>query len=224
MGKQFRDVNCKYGAPMGRSGIGSIQDVQGKVSLFKVRLHQGYDDGGVYWGGGFGVDSLYCARSVPNSGDCFEDFTRAKSREDARERLGIPQSKLLLPTKPVSRKPIGRLLRRITFRPYGTRTRPFFTLCLYALDHDPVDRNLGFTLSMGPRKLFTERRFILPFSFDRPLDSNATVRSVMYYLCLREGDVTDSHFDNYTVAQLEFRDEHAEPLLQHVITLYSDSV
>lgn len=44
----------------------------------------------------------------------------------------------------------------------------------------------------------------------------------MYYLCLQEGDVTDSHFDNYTVAQLEFRDMHAVELLHYVISLYGD--
>lgn len=62
MGRQFEDVSSARGAPMGRSSYGAIMECEQKISLFKVVLHQGYDDGGAYWGCG---DALFCARTVP---------------------------------------------------------------------------------------------------------------------------------------------------------------
>jgi len=57
------DVNCKYGAPMGRSNVGShpvtitrgnagriCKCDQTKVYTKHVPLDQGYDAGGAYWG------------------------------------------------------------------------------------------------------------------------------------------------------------------------------
>lgn len=91
MGRQFNDVSCSYGAPMGRSSYGNIDECTHKLSLFKVALHQGYDDGGAYWG--FGTP-LFCARTVSNQDAEYQDFVRAGSREDARRLLDIPQELL----------------------------------------------------------------------------------------------------------------------------------
>jgi hypothetical protein len=49
------DVNTRYGAPMGRSDIGTKQDAEGKkIYCRRVYLIYGgaYDKGGAYWGCG----------------------------------------------------------------------------------------------------------------------------------------------------------------------------
>jgi hypothetical protein len=98
MGKQFDNVACRYGAPMGRSSYGTVENTEGKISLFRVLLDQGYDDGGAYWGSATSYrDQLYCARSTANSE--YVQFVRAESREAARRELGIPQDLLARPTK-----------------------------------------------------------------------------------------------------------------------------
>ena len=99
MGKQFSDMCCKFGASMGRDSYGIPENVDGKISLFRVTLNQGYDDGGAYWGGATSYrDQLFCARAV-NDDDEYRQFVRAESREAAREELGIEQEQLARPTK-----------------------------------------------------------------------------------------------------------------------------
>lgn len=47
------EVNCKYGAPMGRAGERSEHNIleEGKFYLMRVPLNSGgYDKGGAYWG------------------------------------------------------------------------------------------------------------------------------------------------------------------------------
>jgi len=98
MGAQFSDVGTLYGAPMGRSAYGIMENVDGRVRLFKVKLHQGYDDGGAYWGSSYDGNSLYCA-TASEDGDDYRQFVRATSREAARAALSIPSSKLYRGTK-----------------------------------------------------------------------------------------------------------------------------
>lgn len=43
------NVNCKYGAPLGRGDKG-IKPENVKIFDRKVNISQGYDKGGVYWG------------------------------------------------------------------------------------------------------------------------------------------------------------------------------
>jgi len=81
--KQFQDVSCKYGAPMGRTE--ALNDFSGKIRCFKVKFVDGdYDDGGAYWGGSL---SLYCAtkqKGTVTDGDGLLMFTRAFNRMDAK--------------------------------------------------------------------------------------------------------------------------------------------
>ena len=90
MGKQFSDVNCRFGAPMGRSD--SPLGCTG-VRVFRVNLDSGgYDDGGAYWGHG---QPLYCAT-------CAEDgrvFIRADSRLAAVAELGIEARSMKKPPR-----------------------------------------------------------------------------------------------------------------------------
>ena len=98
--KQFDAVSCKYGAPMGRAEHGTIADCAPRsVALFRVRLSDGYDDGGAYWGSDrpwMGTTgALYCARSRDGT---YRRFMRARSRTEAAIELQIPDALLLRPT------------------------------------------------------------------------------------------------------------------------------
>lgn len=89
MGKQFENLNCYYGAPMGRHSYGLIQNCEERdIRLFKVELDNGgYDDGGAYWGSRLNFQSLYCA--ISESGE-YRQFIDAKSRSHAALLLRIP--------------------------------------------------------------------------------------------------------------------------------------
>ena len=81
MTKQLSDVNCKYGAPMGRPQRGRNITSADRVrfSLQKVRIDSGgYDSGGAYWGVG---NPLYWACSEDGK---IERFFRALDRGQAR--------------------------------------------------------------------------------------------------------------------------------------------
>ena len=83
MGKQFSDVNCRYGAPMGRRGSPPDGEVTGKVRLYQVNIDSGgYDDGGAYWG--LGPPTLYCAEQEHSR---LLSFFRARSRNDAKLKV-----------------------------------------------------------------------------------------------------------------------------------------
>lgn len=91
MGKQFEDVDCSRGAPMGRREDGYLEtNIQRYVRLFRVNLDSGgYDEGGAYWGNARG-ESLYCAID----GDGNRQFVRASSRTRAAFILDIPTGAL----------------------------------------------------------------------------------------------------------------------------------
>jgi len=83
--KQFENVICKYGAPMGRTEV--LNDFSGKIRCFKVKFVDGdYDDGGCYFGG-YPSPPLYCATNqkgtVSNDNDLLM-FTRAYNRKEAK--------------------------------------------------------------------------------------------------------------------------------------------
>lgn len=86
--RQFSEVDCKYGAPMGRSSYGSIPECFPRsVRLFRVNLDsQGYDDGGAYWGIG---QPLWCAIGEHDTWCQSRAFTRAGSREESIAELKI---------------------------------------------------------------------------------------------------------------------------------------
>jgi len=91
----FSKVHSKYGAPMGRSESKEhASDTNAKFRLTRVRLNSGgYDDGGAYWGGGFGVPTLWvCECETDNIADGGEYlytvfFLRADSRDAAKEHV-----------------------------------------------------------------------------------------------------------------------------------------
>jgi len=87
--KQFQDVSCKYGAPMGRTEVLNdlYLNLPVKARCFKVKFVDGdYDDGGTYWGG-YPSPPLYCAtkqKGTVTDGDGLLMFTRAFNRMDAK--------------------------------------------------------------------------------------------------------------------------------------------
>lgn len=76
MARQLPDVDCKYGAPMGRPSY--CNNEMAKVRLFRVNMIDcgAYDEGGAYWGIG---TPLYCAKA-----DGVMLFRRANSRAEAK--------------------------------------------------------------------------------------------------------------------------------------------
>lgn len=85
MSKQFEDVSCIYGAPMGRRDY--VDNPKAKVRLFRVRMvDHCYDDGGAYWGAPSwpSVPHLYCARDELGQ---VQTFLRSWTREEAKEAL-----------------------------------------------------------------------------------------------------------------------------------------
>lgn len=85
------DVNCQYGAPMGR-GQAEAADPQApiKFRLSRVYLNSGgYDRGGAYWG--FGQRLYQAEADAPTAyaygGDVVTFYLRADGRDDAKAHV-----------------------------------------------------------------------------------------------------------------------------------------
>jgi len=76
------DVNCRYGAPMGRhTGPDYLDTAAGKLYLRRIPVNRGgYDAGGAYWG--IGKPLYYVEDQDGNS-----QFLRASSRDDAKRQI-----------------------------------------------------------------------------------------------------------------------------------------
>lgn len=115
--RQFPDVDCKHGAPMGRAEHGIVAECLPRtVRLFRVVLDsQGYDDGGAYWGlsgNAWGINSsLWCAEGDSGEGEMYRQFTRAKSRESAIVALGIEAGLLIQGPQKANLDTIKKLAR-----------------------------------------------------------------------------------------------------------------
>ena len=96
--KQFTQVNCQYGAPMGRMSYGTAANFDGEgrvLRLFKVNLDSGgYDDGGAYWGLAARGHQLWCAQDGSLE---YQQFVRAGTRNGAAHKLGIKSEQLKNP-------------------------------------------------------------------------------------------------------------------------------
>lgn len=85
--RQFSDVNSTRGAPMGRVEWKGDYEHPYKLRLFQVKMVDGYDDGGAYWGSGFGLDPLYCALCESIAFVDVRMFLRAANREAAKTEV-----------------------------------------------------------------------------------------------------------------------------------------
>lgn len=89
MGKQFAGIPT---TSMGRREYHDRPTTPRSIELFQVKLDDGgYDDGGAYWGKG---QPLFCARAHENADSDYREFTRANSRDDAADKLRIPDKLL----------------------------------------------------------------------------------------------------------------------------------
>lgn len=71
-------LSCKYGAPMGRHPSHSAEHGE-RLNCRRIPLHEGYDNGGAYWGIRARGLSLYCVYTA--QGACA--YLDASSRADA---------------------------------------------------------------------------------------------------------------------------------------------
>lgn len=92
------ELDTSRGSPMGRPpwprktsyseglDITQTECFKAPAYCFRVRLRQGYDSGGAYWGG---PDDLWCATNdLGFDGDkTFQMFTRASSRAEAQDKF-----------------------------------------------------------------------------------------------------------------------------------------
>ena len=81
----LKDLNCQYGAPMGRRDIEEIDtEFAGKVYLQYVPFVDGcYDRGGAYWGAPANLWRVY----AEDEDLILDKFLRANSREAAKAAI-----------------------------------------------------------------------------------------------------------------------------------------
>lgn len=115
------------------------------------------------------------------------------------------------------------VLRICVFHPYAMEHGPHFVLSMY--DTGRTDRRgqsiIAYRLNMitGPWRLYTDRQRVTLFEAEdfsgSPMhadDSDATVKALMSFLCLRPGDTDADYFASDTEVQREYRETHAEAL------------
>ena len=89
---RLENLDCKYGAPMGRtnhpneySGYEAVTSMDHKFHLQKVKLDSGgYDSGGAYWGLRMRGEALYWA---VNEYETIHRFIDAKDRAHAKRLI-----------------------------------------------------------------------------------------------------------------------------------------
>lgn len=94
--REITPVHSSRGAPMGRFECHEIQPVFKSVECFEVPINSGgYDQGGAYWGLGFG-SRLFClcqpdheSRDGLNRRQYFRVFIRARNRGAAIDKSGL---------------------------------------------------------------------------------------------------------------------------------------
>lgn len=119
------------------------------------------------------------------------------------------------------------VLRRCRFAPYRKGMGPTFTLTIW--EASPMQTSyyggrvkLGYRLTMregGKSSVLFEGEDFSCASHVA-IDSDECVRSLMTFLTLRPGDIDSEYFANYTPAQLEYCQQHAEALDLAVTTRF----
>ena len=115
-------------------------------------------------------------------------------------------------------------LRTVRFTPYLKDRGPRFTLTMW--DTNTRDRygkaRLAYRLNMHEndrtQELFDGNDFCC--SPMDAIDSDACVEAIMGFLTLRPGDTDEDYFDDYTPAQREYCEQHAESLGCEVMTQF----
>ena len=87
---QVSQLNCKYGAPMGRNNILPLnKQTTGKLQLCKLQLvDYDYDKGGAYWGRSPSHGDMFHAEGLlDNENETTIIFVRALTRQKAKEEI-----------------------------------------------------------------------------------------------------------------------------------------
>ena len=108
------------------------------------------------------------------------------------------------------------IIRRCIFRPYLKGHGPTFSLTLWdtGRNHPRGTSLLGYRLVMTEGKKRTVLFEGEDFSHS-PMDatdSDETVKEIMGFLTLKQGDTDREYFDGYTPDRLSFCSQHAEYL------------
>lgn len=83
----IKDVNCKYGAPMGRR-CENLSNIKDRVNLQKVPIDGGgYDQGGAYWDHGQQLWVCWGHEPEEQGGYMMETYIRADTRDQAKTML-----------------------------------------------------------------------------------------------------------------------------------------
>ena len=108
------------------------------------------------------------------------------------------------------------ITRRCRFTPYLAGKGPRFTLTMWDTSRTGSDGKsiLGYQLKQDGVELFTGEDFAC--SPMHCVDSDNAVAALMGFLTLRKGDTDADYFKDYTPAQVEFSEQHAEALSWYV--------
>ena len=115
-------------------------------------------------------------------------------------------------------------LRRCIFTPYKKGSS--FTLTMWDTGHTTTEHKTliryRLTQRTGHKRtvIFEGNDFSVPQY--TAIDSDKAVKALMGFLTLRPGDTDREYFDNYTKAQMEFVEEHAEDLAMEVFMRFGE--
>ena len=114
------------------------------------------------------------------------------------------------------------LLRTVRLSPYRRGMGPRFTLTMWdTCQYRPDGRStIAYRLVQTGGVVLFEGADYYPSQFET-IDSDDCVAGLLSFLTLRPGDTDSEWFANYTPAQLEFCDQHAEALACEAMTRFS---
>ena len=114
------------------------------------------------------------------------------------------------------------IVRRCVFRPYRRGFGPAFYLTVWDTHRrcETGQSLLGYRLRAEGKTLFGGED--LGCSPMHAIDSDECMASLMSFLTLQPGDTDPDYFADYTPAQLEFCDQHAEALSAEVNSRFGE--
>ncbi len=117
------------------------------------------------------------------------------------------------------RKP---LIRRVTFKPYLEGHGPIFRLSLYDTSSGLLRGRsyLAYVLTADGVPIFQGNDYSPAPS--HAIDSDDSIEGLMAFLTLRIGDTDEEYFKDYSPAQLEFTEQHAEQLACEVMAWHEE--